>query len=127
MAKARTLAGAGGSFEELVIAGLGRLSHDTVGRCLVGFIVALCAWTFAVHWLVVAAATWGANAALAVLTTGLHQVLHGYGLNPRSSLLLPDTATIARGVPELGGCRCVMVALTPCGFVIVRAGGSSSW
>ena len=36
------------------------------------------------HWLVVAAATWGANAALAVLTTGLHQVLHGYGLNPHS-------------------------------------------
>ena len=66
----------GGSFEELVFAGLGRLSHDTIGRCLVSFIVLLCVWTFIVHWTVVFVSTWEENAALSLLTTGFHQVLH---------------------------------------------------
>ena len=75
---ARPRAVSSNSFEDLVITGLGQLSHDTIGKCLVSFIVMLCVWTFIVHWGIVFAVMWNAHALLAVLATAFHHVLHGY-------------------------------------------------
>ena len=64
--------------EDMVIAGLGMLSHDTIGKGLVLFIVMLCVWTFIVHWFLVFPVTWNSNALAASLSTAFHQVIHGW-------------------------------------------------
>ena len=99
---ARTRAGSSNTFEDLVITGLGHLSHDAIGKGLVSFIVMLCVWTFVVHWGLIFGVMWSANAPLAALGTALHQVLHMLLLASLYKAVTTDPGFVAR--PQVSVC-----------------------
>jgi len=99
---ARTRASSTNTFEDLVITGLGHLSHDAIGKGLVSFIVMLCVWTFVVHWGLIFGVMWSANAPLAALGTALHQFLHMLLLASLYKAVTTDPGFVAR--PQVSVC-----------------------